>query len=129
MERDGPHARSEQKAPRRRPRRQFRFTEPGVLLLLRSGPAHGYELVHRLPEVFPGITARSDQGMVYRVLRTLESEDAVRSQWDHSDTGPARRVYELTPVGEEKLEAWREQLTGELKAIHGFLGEYLTGAS
>lgn len=126
MERDGRRARSEPKGPRRTPRRQFRFTEPGVLLLLRSGPAHGYELVHRLPEVFPAVKARSDQGMVYRVLRALEAEDAVRSHWDHSDAGPARRVYQLTPVGEEKLEAWREQLTGELRAIHGFLGEYLT---
>lgn len=129
MERTGRGARSEQTGARWAPRRPFRFTEPGVLLLLWYGPAHGYELVRRLPEVFPGVNARSDQGMVYRVLRALEAEDAVSSHWDYSDAGPARRVYELTPVGKERLEAWREQLTGELKAIHGFLGEYLSTRS
>lgn len=108
-----------------RERRQFRFTEPGVLLLLRSGPAHGYDLVKRLPDVFPGVRAGPDAGIVYRVLRALEADGAVRSSWEMSDAGPARRVYELTAIGHERLEDWRERLTGELTAIHGFLGEYL----
>jgi PadR family transcriptional regulator PadR len=129
VERDPRRERSEPSRVRGARRRQFRFTEPGVLLLLRNGPAHGYELVKRLPAVFPGVKARADQGIVYRVLRSLEAEGAVRSHWDHSDAGPARRVYELTPLGAEKLDGWRRDLAGEMTAIHGFLEEYVAGSS
>ena len=106
------------------PKRRWRFTEPAVLLMLRSGPAHGYELLKRLPTVVPAMQTPNDSGFIYRVLRGLEEEGAVRSHWSIGD-GPARRVYELTEAGGEQIEGWRVQLTRELKAIHGLLEEYL----
>ncbi len=65
-----------------------------------------------------------DAGLVYRALKGLEVDGAVRSHWDHSDPGPARRVYALTEAGAEQLEGWRVQLTRELEAIQAFLKEY-----
>lgn len=114
---------------RDRQRRRWRYTEPAVLLLLRSGPSHGYELSKRLPTVVPGLGPPPDAAFVYRILRALEADGAVRSYWQHDDPGPARRMYVLTPAGGAELEVWRAQLTRELKAISGFLEEYLAGAA
>ena len=59
-----------------------RFAEPAVLLLLRDRPAHGYELLDRLGGLLPsdGI----DMGNLYRLLRALEDDGLVRSEWDAS---------------------------------------------
>ena len=57
-----------------------RFVEPSLLLLLRERPMHGYELIERLP-VVAGPEARVDVGNLYRVLRALEDEGIVRSEW------------------------------------------------
>jgi PadR family transcriptional regulator PadR len=105
-------------------RRRWRFTRPGILLLLRHGPAHGYELLKGLPAMFPG-TGSPDASSIYPVLRGLEAVGAVESYWDNTGPGPARRVYTLTEVGAEELETWRVDLTRELKGIYGFLEEYL----
>ena len=57
-----------------------RFGEPALLLLLRERPAHGYELLEQLPELVGG--ERIDMGNLYRVLRGLEDEGFVRSEWE-----------------------------------------------
>src|SRR5438105_15023419 len=54
-----------------------RFVEPSLLLLLREGPLHGYELLDRIPEL--GLEGRLDVGNLYRLLRALEDEGLVRS--------------------------------------------------
>lgn len=106
-------------------KQRWRFTRPGILLLLRHGPAHGYELLKALPAMFPG-TGGPDASSIYPVLRALESGGAVESYWDHTGHGPARRIYALTEVGKEELEDWRVDLTREFKGIYGFLEEYLS---
>ena len=49
-----------------------------VLLLLRDGPKHGYELLERLPELSAG-DGHIDLGNLYRLLRALEAEGLVSS--------------------------------------------------
>ena len=44
-----------------------RFTEPALLLLLRERPAHGYDLLERLPELTG--EQRVEMGNLYRLLR------------------------------------------------------------
>ena len=79
-----------------------RFVEPAVLLLLRERRAHGYELLDALP----GLTgdARVDMGNLYRVLRALEADGLVQSEWEAGEPGPAKRTYELTPEGRRLLD-------------------------
>jgi PadR family transcriptional regulator PadR len=81
-----------------------RFSEPAVLLLLRDKPAHGYELLEQLPELMPG--DRADMGNLYRILRSLEREGLVSSAWDDEESGPSKRVYELTESGRKVLDLW-----------------------
>jgi PadR family transcriptional regulator len=100
-----------------------RFAEPAVLLLLTDGPKHGYELLERLPELAGGEEV-VDLGNLYRMLRALEQEGVVTSEWRADLSGPARRTYELTDAGRALLERWAESLGRVAAAIDEFLRRY-----
>ena len=103
-----------------------RFTEPSVLLLLRDAPgAHGYELLDAIGAQFPG--TQPDMGNLYRLLRSLEDEAFVRSEWDAETPGPARRRYWLTPEGERLLGAWATALARVRDRIDDFLRRHEEG--
>jgi PadR family transcriptional regulator, regulatory protein PadR len=99
-----------------------RFSEPAVLLLLRELPAHGYELLDALPAL-TGET-RVDMGNLYRVLRALEEDGLVRSEWEADAPGPARRTYELTADGRRLLDEWASALRRSRARIDAFLERY-----
>jgi PadR family transcriptional regulator PadR len=99
-----------------------RFSEPAVLLLLRERPAHGYELLEALPAL-TGET-RVDMGNLYRVLRALEEDGLVRSEWEADAPGPARRTYELTADGRRLLDEWASALRRSRARIDAFLERY-----
>src|SRR6478609_6266587 len=73
-----------------------RFAEPALLLLLRERPAHGYDLLERLPELTG--EQRVEMGNLYRLLRALEEEGLVTSEWDETSPGPAKRRYAITAL-------------------------------
>ena len=99
-----------------------RFGEAALLLLLRERPAHGYELIERLGDALPG--ERIDMGNLYRVLRALEDEGVVASEWRDDVPGPAKRMYELTDTGRELLDRWAVALGGARRTIDDFLTRY-----
>ena len=98
------------------------FIQPRLLLQLAKQPAHGYELMETLGQT--GDLASSDPGNLYRALRGLEEEGLVRSNWDTSGVGPARRVYELTEEGIEYLDAWVVNLRETRRKLDDFLADY-----
>ena len=104
-----------------------RFTEPGILLLLREGPRHGYELLERLPEL-AAEEGHVDLGNLYRLLRGLEAEGLVSSEW-RVEPGPPRRVYQLTSSGSQLLDGWAHSLREMRVGIDRFLSLYETGRS
>ncbi|HET7759909.1 MAG TPA: PadR family transcriptional regulator [Gaiellaceae bacterium] len=99
-----------------------RFVEPSLLLLLRERPLHGYELLERLPEL--GVEGRVDIGNLYRLLRALEQEGLVTSEWSDELPGPAKRTYELTDDGRRVLDTWAEALGRAQSTIAQFLKRY-----
>jgi poly-beta-hydroxybutyrate-responsive repressor len=99
-----------------------RFSEPAVLLLLSEQPAHGYDLLDRLGALVPG--ERVDMGNLYRVLRALEDDGLVRSEWNADVPGPAKRTYELTDAGRRVLEHWVEALRQAQARIAVFLDRF-----
>jgi PadR family transcriptional regulator PadR len=99
-----------------------RFVEPSLLLLLRERPLHGYELIERLPEL--GGEGRIDVGNLYRLLRSLEGEGLVSSEWSADLPGPAKRTYELTDEGRALLDRWAEALREAQTVVAGFLRRY-----
>ena len=100
-----------------------RFIEPALLQLLSERPMHGYELLERVPALARE-ERRVDLGNLYRLLRSLEEEGIVASDWDASLTGPAKRVYRLTPSGEALLGRWAAALGDARDLITAFLDRY-----
>ena len=88
----------------------YRFAEPIVLLAIAQlGEAHGYQLAQKA-ESMAVTHAGLDSGVIYRTLRRLEAAGRVRSSWDTSGAGPARRVYVLTDSGFQHLGEWAQVL-------------------
>lgn len=84
----------------------YRFVEPVLLFLLqRKGHSYGYELAGELRQ-HAFTDAQIDAAALYRTLRQLEQNQCVTSEWDVGGSGPARRVYALTPRGEQHLAEW-----------------------
>jgi PadR family transcriptional regulator, regulatory protein PadR len=118
----GPRARRHHHGRWRVLARVERFAEPALLLLLREHPAHGYDLLERLPELTG--ESRIEMGNLYRLLRGLEDEGLVSSEWDASSPGPAKRRYAITPAGEQLLDHWVEALQRSQERTARFLDRY-----
>ena len=85
------------------------YLRPCLLLLLAEGPSHGYELLEQVRRL--GIQG-AEPGGLYRYLRAMEKDELVRSWWEPSQAGPARRTYVLTDAGRlalrESVDALRD---------------------
>jgi len=126
--REGRAARQRRRVPRGHwgvRARVERFSEPALLLLLRERPAHGYELLDALPELIG--ESRVDMGNLYRVLRALEEDGLVHSEWQADAPGPAKRMYELSPEGKRLLDEWAAALARSRERIDRFLDRYAEG--
>ena len=93
------------------------YLRPCLLLLLAEGTSHGYELLDQVAGL--GVD-RVDPGGLYRCLRAMEEEGLVRSSWEPSASGPARRTYELTAEGTD----WLHVLAGSLNDVARSLAAY-----
>jgi len=102
-----------------------RFVEPAILLILCEGPRHGYELIDLLPELVG--EERIDVGNLYRLLRGLEEDGLLTSEWRADLPGPAKRTYSLTPTGRVLLDRWAAALRSARDEISGFLERYDEG--
>jgi PadR family transcriptional regulator PadR len=97
-----------------------RFAEPALLLLLRERPAYGSELLERLPELTG--EARVEMGNLYRLLRALEEERLVSSEWSDG-----KRTYAITDHGRALLDQWAEALRASGERTDRFLQRYEEG--
>jgi DNA-binding PadR family transcriptional regulator len=99
------------------------FIQARILLELNQKPAYGYELMEALGE---DADLAPDPGGLYRALRCMEEEGLVQSTWDVSSSGPARRIYQLTGLGSDTLEAWAVTLRRTRQWLDDFLENYET---
>jgi PadR family transcriptional regulator, regulatory protein PadR len=87
---------------------------------LRERPAHGYDLLERLPELTG--EQRVEMGNLYRLLRALEDEGLVTSKW-----ADGKRTYSLTGQGRSLLDQWADALRASRERTDGFLARYAEG--
>ena len=80
---------------------------PTILVALREWNSYGYELTQRLTAF--GFEAMNP-GTLYRTLRQMEKDGVVKSKWETSKGGPARRMYSITDAGEAYLDFWAKAL-------------------
>ncbi|HEY4550233.1 MAG TPA: poly-beta-hydroxybutyrate-responsive repressor [Bacillus sp. (in: firmicutes)] len=92
---------------------------PVLLLSLRNWNLHGYKLIQELTRFgFSSV----DQGNVYRTLRQLEKDDMVKSEWDTTTGGPAKRIYSITDAG----EAYLQTCSGALEQYQSIINRFFT---
>jgi PadR family transcriptional regulator, regulatory protein PadR len=68
-----------------------------ILNVLAVAPRHGYGISQAL--VSAGLQPIKG-AQLYPALVRLEDEEAIVAQWEQSESGPARKVYELTAAGQ-----------------------------
>lgn len=108
------------------PRRTKSFIQPSLLLLLRQGEGHGYALMEGLKRL--GLADdRLNPSVVYRGLREMEEWGWVVSRWDTEGSGPSRRVYRITPKGQEFLSNWADGLHDMKDTLERFMETYEAG--
>jgi len=89
--------------------------------MLRQWSSYGYELMEKMSTF--GLAAMNP-GTFYRTLRQMEKDGMVRSNWDTSEGGPARRVYSITDVGETYLNYWAQSLDQYQRMMNTFFRIY-----
>jgi PadR family transcriptional regulator, regulatory protein PadR len=66
-----------------------------------------------------------DPSTIYRALRDMEERGWIASNWEQEETqGPPRRIYRLTPSGDEVLAGWTEDLRETRSLIDDLLEIY-----
>lgn len=83
-----------------------------VLAMLAKEPAHGYELRSRMRAALGPLGEAMNAGQIYVTLARLAKAGLVTSE--HSDgrpDRPDRRVYALTPAGQERVVAWLAEVS------------------
>lgn len=104
-------------------RRVPRQLQPFILLVLKGKDSYGYELIEKISE-FRFHDSPPDVGAIYRNLRAMEKEGWVKSKWDTKGSGPAKRIYRITPQGEEILHGWAITIRKRKEALGQFLKLY-----
>jgi PadR family transcriptional regulator, regulatory protein PadR len=89
-----------------------------VLALLVRGPRYGFELVRTLDEMGGLVTSL---GTIYPLLARLRDDDLVTTAMRASDSGPARRYYEITTRGRQTLGAFIEEWRRFRDSVDGLL--------
>jgi len=100
----------------------IRLLDPIVLLCLQKNSAHGYSLMEHLAEYGLG---NFDVSILYRTLHQMEAFGWVSSaQEEESSQGPPRRVYHITPLGENVLKEYISDLEKHLEYTQKIIQDY-----
>jgi DNA-binding PadR family transcriptional regulator len=97
--------------------------EYALLGFLAEHPNHGYELHQRLAGEL-GHVWHVSQSQVYNILKRLESHGDITGSFQEQEKLPSRMLYELTPAGQERFEAWLNTPTG--CSVRAIRVEFLT---
>src|SRR5688572_17050728 len=92
-----------------------------VLHVLTRGTSHGYAIA-RAVELQSGDVLRMGEGTLYPVLRALEQDGLVTSEWETTDSGPARKVYRITTAGRAELTRRLRDWKSRVSALGSVLG-------
>ena len=79
-----------------------------VLLLLRGRDAYASEIIEKMKEAHHIVM----EGTLYPLLTRLKNDGLLTYRWEESPSGPPRKYYSITPLGDQFLEqlkvSWAE---------------------
>lgn len=76
-----------------------------MLLLLHEREMYAYEMRNAIREMSEGSIV-ADDNSIYRALKRFSESGLIKSEKRPSPTGPARRYFTLTEVGQQLLSAF-----------------------
>jgi PadR family transcriptional regulator PadR len=76
-----------------------------IILLLRSRPCYGYELISDMNQF---TSLEIAEGTIYPLLNRLKKEGLVTSEWAEQESGIPRKYYKLTEDGLTILSTMNE---------------------
>lgn len=81
-------------------------------------PEYGYSLLQKLET--KGLAIES--GTLYPLLRRLEKQDLLKSQWDTTESRP-RKFYVISPMGSDVYQKLKDEWQTMSKKISILIGE------
>ncbi len=103
-------------------RQTYRHAPAFILLFLTRENLYGSALLSRMQAELPRCFA--DSAVIYRSLQGLEEEGSVKSYWETDISGPARKWYEITAKGLERLAEFKEDIEIRKNNLEFFLDSY-----
>ena len=95
-----------------------------VLHLLSEKPRYGNDIMREIEERTQG-GWESNPGAIYPLLNIMEQKGLVHGEWEDAEKR-TRRIYRLTPQGDQELERLKEVMRPKLeeainvlRKIHG----------
>ncbi len=93
-----------------------------ILLVLSLGPNHGLGILKKMDEIVP--SHRLDTAIVYRILKKMDKEAFVESEWLDSESGPKKKVYHITESGKVELAKNKKNIENTITKLQTFLEIY-----
>lgn len=91
-----------------------------LLAVLADGPAHGYAVIESLRQRSSGLFDLPE-GTIYPALHRLENQGLLGSRWSE-DSARRRKIYHLTPNGQQVLSKRQEEWKKFSRAINVTVG-------
>jgi DNA-binding PadR family transcriptional regulator len=76
-----------------------------ILGFLIDKPMHGYALKRALSPALP-LDRRVNDGVLYPLLKRMESDGLISGRIERRESGPDRRVFHLTQAGRREFKQW-----------------------
>jgi PadR family transcriptional regulator PadR len=98
-------------------------TKPLVLAILRNGEDYGYRIIQSVRRLSGGRLEWSEP-MLYPLLKRMERDGLIKSEWKFTENKRFRRYFRLTEKGCRE----QEQETAEWSMVNDILVEILAPA-
>ena len=89
-----------------------------VLHFIKKEDRYGYEIVKEL-----GVLFNVKESTIYPILKRLSNDNFLETYLVESNSGPARKYYKITKLGNENYEDVKEEWLKFAKGISLYLNE------
>ncbi len=103
--------------------KSYRHLPAFILILLARENRYGAALQNAMKQEMP-FFFNTDLSIIYRVLQELERIGAVTYYWETDTAGPARKWYQITGIGFEKLAEYKQDIEKRMQNLAFFLEQY-----
>ncbi|MDZ7798870.1 MAG: PadR family transcriptional regulator [Patescibacteria group bacterium] len=94
-----------------------------LLRVIYEKPSYGYEIIKKTEKITDNYH-KIKTGTAYTLLRRMEKEGLLKSDWKKNKQGPNKRIYTVTPKGKGHLKAWLKMIIQRKKMINKMVSFY-----